>query len=313
MGNQNLSAARQGSKGYYFAFVGMVGAEGIHHVFVCFVSGVLIPVVFGSVVAVPHLGLEQHGRRSLKGDVIPEFLKCSKFFVVFGNIVKDRDSTPNEWLDEENEIRKTLPKMIDVCMGIDMTIALAEDGSVYCCGTGQYGKNGDATTNQYSLFTKVKYIDNAVSVTGTDHSNGALDSDGTIWMWGLNGRGRCGTNWDYYHNRTGEANSYYAEPVHTRSKDNSNNLRHVIDFVSSRVSIVKLEDKTALDWGWGSNGELGNGTTGVYPLPIDVKLYDPETDTYTLAENIKQITVNHVETNLVLENGEAWATGYNGR
>ena len=57
---QKLAVARKCAKFDDFAHIRMVGCESIHHVLVCAVCRVSIPVVFSAVAAVPHLGFKHH-------------------------------------------------------------------------------------------------------------------------------------------------------------------------------------------------------------------------------------------------------------
>ena len=54
VGNQNLATAVQCAEGDDFALVGVVGGELEHHVLVGAIGGIAVPVVFGTVAAVPH-------------------------------------------------------------------------------------------------------------------------------------------------------------------------------------------------------------------------------------------------------------------
>ena len=82
VGDQDLAVAGQGAKLYDLAFVGMVGMEGIHHVFVSAIGRVAVPVVFGTVAAIPHGQFLEHRRRSHQCDFITEFLELAEFVVV---------------------------------------------------------------------------------------------------------------------------------------------------------------------------------------------------------------------------------------
>ena len=82
VGNQDFAAAGQCTEGDDFAFVRMVSLEGKHHVFVCAIGGVAVPVVFGTVAAVPHGHFFKQRRRRLKRHFIAELLKLGEIFVV---------------------------------------------------------------------------------------------------------------------------------------------------------------------------------------------------------------------------------------
>ena len=201
-----------------------------------------------------------------------------------------------------------MPKVVDIATGYQNSLILLQDGTVYSTGNGDYGQNGDNKNVSSTEFNKVIYIDNAIKISGIEQTKGALDVDGTVWTWGLNGVGRCGTG--AYSSK--EGNSYYIAPIHTRTKDGNNNLKHVIDLDVNVNSMALLEDKTAVAWGHNYYGQTGIGTGDGLAYPVDVMTHDANTDTYIQAKNIKQIATSHCESLIILEGGELLGAGYNG-
>ena len=83
-------------------------------------------------------------------------------------------------------------------------IILKEDGSVWCAGT-LYDEAGNVI-REYSGFEQV--MDHAVFATAGARTMAVIQTDGTLWMWGDNGKQQCGVN-------TRVAGSF-AEPVQVR-------------------------------------------------------------------------------------------------
>lgn len=79
--------------------------------------------------------------------------------------------------------------------GMRSVAILKNDGSVWWLGEIQTtsSKTGNDTTGMsYSVPTKI--LDNAVYVTCGNFSAGAVKEDGSLWTWGNNTFGSCGTN-----------------------------------------------------------------------------------------------------------------------
>ncbi len=126
--------------------------------------------------------------------------------------------------------------------GINHSLALKADGSVWAWGYNGYGELGVNDTTRrpnpinVNLLTNVVYID-----TGLNH-NMALKDDGTLWAWGYNGFGQLGTG------------------------DNNNRLEpvEVLDNVATvaagaNYTLALKNDGTLLGWGYNSNYQLGLG------------------------------------------------------
>src|SRR3989339_220929 len=87
----------------------------------------------------------------------------------------------------------------------------------------------------------------------------ALKSDGTVWAWGENGYGQCGTPNDYAKN--GENT-----PVKVSA------LSNVTAVAGGGYHSLALKSDGTV-WAWGGSdyySQLGNGTTGSSPTPVQV-------------------------------------------
>ena len=119
----------------------------------------------------------------------------------------------------------------------------------------------------------------------------ALKSDGTVWAWGENSYGQCGTPTDYAKN--GENT-----PVRVSS------LSNVTAVAGGGYHSLALKSDGTV-WAWGGSdyySQLGNGTTGSSPTPVQVS-------------SLSSVTAiaGGVDHSLALKSdGTVWAWGYNG-
>jgi alpha-tubulin suppressor-like RCC1 family protein len=131
------------------------------------------------------------------------------------------------------------------------------DGTLKCWGYNFYGAVGDGTTTQRSSAVPVGISDVIDVCTGAYHTC-ALLVDGTVKCWGLNSSGQAGTG--------------STSPTSILSPGTS------VSGVSNAVGIAcggyhacaNLANGTMKCWGYGVDGELGNGSTVNNPTPVQV-------------------------------------------
>jgi alpha-tubulin suppressor-like RCC1 family protein len=82
-----------------------------------------------------------------------------------------------------------LSGVIDVAAGVDYSLAVKADGSVWAWGSNADGQLGDGTTTQRLVPVQVSGISTATAVSaGSGHSLASL-SGGTVKAWGSNSNG----------------------------------------------------------------------------------------------------------------------------
>ena len=75
------------------------------------------------------------------------------------------------------------------------TYATKTDGTLWCWGSNNSGQLGDNTvTDKSSPVQTVAYGTNWKQVYAGGNGCGAIKTDGTLWMWGLNNNGQIGDN-----------------------------------------------------------------------------------------------------------------------
>lgn len=150
-------------------------------------------------------------------------------------------------------VKVKITNVKDISVGLDYTLALKNDGTVWSFGDnfyGQLGKSENIKTHEANIVpTKINNLTDVVQISAGSWHATALKTDGTVWSWGYNYYGQLG---------------------------NSNNVKtHEPNFTPTKVeglsSIKKIEagfwHSTAVDtnntmysWGYNQSGQLGYET-----------------------------------------------------
>jgi alpha-tubulin suppressor-like RCC1 family protein len=130
--------------------------------------------------------------------------------------------------------------------GIENSIALLPDGTVWTWGGNTYFQIGDGTHNTRLLPGIVSDLTGVQRIAAGDAHNLALMSDGTLRAWGENGNGRLGDG----------SNVNRSRPVAVQG------LTTVVDMEgNSNDSVALLADGTVMSWGDNCCGQLGSGSS----------------------------------------------------
>lgn len=85
-----------------------------------------------------------------------------------------------------------LTNVVSVSLGGDFTIALKSDGTVWACGTNEYGQLGDGAPAICTTPVQVSGLSDVVAVSAARSNIAALGKDGTVWSQGRNMYGYLG-------------------------------------------------------------------------------------------------------------------------
>src|SRR6185436_5132766 len=91
-----------------------------------------------------------------------------------------------------------LTDVIGVSAGVNYSVALKSDGSVWTWGDNTYGQLGASGVPSYSSFpVRVKTstgtdLTDIYAISAGSYSTYALGRDGTVWAWGRNDNGQLG-------------------------------------------------------------------------------------------------------------------------
>ena len=143
---------------------------------------------------------------------------------------------------------------VQVAAGAETSYALGSDGNVYTWGNGTDGELGNGSTTPLQD-TPVKVdlsalggVDPVAVAAGTDMAY-LLDADGRVWAFGADGNGELGD---------GGAGGEELTPVQVPLGG-----RTIVAIAAGSISGYALdEDGNIWAWGYGVDGQLGNGASG---------------------------------------------------
>lgn len=152
----------------------------------------------------------------------------------------------------------------DIAAGSAHSLAVKSDGSVWAWGYNGFGQIGDKTTTDRSRAVRVQGAAGNLATGSTTsllwprhrlaggfHSL-VVGSDGSVWTWGSNGHGQLGDG-----TTTDRSAAVQAQGPAVVG------LGGVQSVGAGDFHSLALETNgTAWAWGWGSSGELGDGTLG---------------------------------------------------
>jgi alpha-tubulin suppressor-like RCC1 family protein len=173
------------------------------------------------------------------------------------------------------------------------TVALKSDGTVWNWGCPDYpcSRNTDNLAP-----VQVPSLTEITSISAGFYFALALKSDGTVWAWGNNGDGQLGNG------------------------TTTDSLTPVEVMFPSGVTITSIAaggfhglaiDSTGLVWAWGygGDGQLGNGTMGVGGVTSG----DSSVPVPSLMTGATAIAGGYFSSYALKSDGTVWAWGYNGK
>ena len=191
-----------------------------------------------------------------------------------------------------------------VVAGDSHSLAVKNDGTLWAWGNNGYGRLGDNTTVQKNKPVQVKdaagtgfLTDVKAVAAGTSHSL-AVKNDGTAWAWGYNLNGQLG-------NATATDSS---KPVQVKDDTGNGFLTNVNTVAAGGShSLAVKNDGTAWAWGFGNNGQLGNGATATSTKPVQIK----DAAGTGFLTGVTAIAAGSSHSLAVKNNDTSWSWGYN--
>ena len=207
-----------------------------------------------------------------------------------------------------------LQDVTEVAAGLDYTLALKSDKTVWAWGNGPgsdvtYGGLGDGTTSTRTSPVQVKgqggygFLTDVIAIASGHGHKVALKDNGTVWTWGRNSYGQLGDG-------TTTVPNY---PVQVRGENGNGYLGDVIAIAAVgcvHTTVVK-RDGTVWTWGYNEHGQLGDGTTIQRTTPVQVKDTNDSTGFLTRVIAVASGGDEDGHTLALKENGTVWAWGYN--
>ncbi len=218
---------------------------------------------------------------------------------------KVNQNVANFMLDENGEA--PIENVIDIAAGNTYSTILKENGEVYAVGENSYGQIGDNTLVSKMVLTQIEEIQNVVQIANGGWHTVMLRGDGTVWTVGRNRYGELGINAT---NDTSTA-SAQGKPIVRQTINHEKNgvLRNITQIAAGGYHTIALTTaKQVYTWGYGLDGQLGNGAKSNYNYP---QIVLDNTDGENGIGNIKKIGSAERVTFLITDNNEVYATGEN--
>ncbi|MCL2049378.1 MAG: hypothetical protein FWG87_11710 [Defluviitaleaceae bacterium] len=180
-----------------------------------------------------------------------------------------------------------------IAAGINHTVALKDDGTVWAWGYNTWGQLGDGTTALRLTPVQVTDLSNVKAISAGEWHTVALKDDGTVWAWGSNTRGLLGI---------GEAiTTESLTPIQVTDLSNVTAIS-----ASSYHTVALKSDGTVWSWGYNTYGQLGiglyYGSTAPRYTPVQV----------TGLSDVTSISTGWYQYTVALKNdGTAWTWGNN--
>jgi|GEM_PF-2058950 len=150
-------------------------------------------------------------------------------------------------------------KIVAIGAGQVNGYAIDSLGRVWAWGAAE-GLGDGASSNAYvPVPVTAPWASQPVQVAGGIGSGLVLTSDGNVWAWGNNNVGQLGNGTTNYAPTPVETTRSWGSGTSIVRIAGGNNLAYAVD-----------SKGRAWSWGWGFNGELGNGTFSLSEVPTQV-------------------------------------------
>ncbi len=223
----------------------------------------------------------------------------------YGQIGNDGGSNDEYYMEitDSTYICQTVPvkvmdNVIAVSCGGDFTAAIQADGTLWTWGrnsSGQLGSGGEGDVeNSWGTLihtVPVKVMDNVVAVSCGSIHTGAIQTDGSLWMWGQNRYSRLGNN------KQGDSKDQDGWPIQTVPIKILDNVA-AISCGSDHTAALKT-DGTMWEWGWNGDYQLGVGDRYMAREP------------FMGIGNVSTISCGNAHTAAVQNDGSLWMWGSN--
>ncbi|GBD99605.1 regulator of chromosome condensation (RCC1) repeat protein [bacterium BMS3Abin07] len=145
--------------------------------------------------------------------------------------------------------------VIKVASGMDYSVAIKSDGSVWAWGRNNMGQLGNGTLEDSHIPVLVKELYKVTDVAAGKYHTLALRADGTVWAWGRNSYGQLGNG------SIRDSNI----PVKVKGLSNITAIA-----AGTYHSAAVRSDGTVWTWGWNLFGQIGDNTTKTRTEPVIV-------------------------------------------
>jgi MYXO-CTERM domain-containing protein len=176
---------------------------------------------------------------------------------------------------------------VSLTAGVEHTVALKWDGTVWGWGWNFYGELGDNTTTDRLTPVQVSGLSSVTTVIAGSQHTVALKSDGTVWGWGVNFDGQLG-------------DGTTIKRLTPMQMSAPSGLTAVA--AGNQHTVTLKSDGTVWATGNNSNGQLGDGTIIKRLTPVQVSGLG----------GITAIAAGAYHTVALKSDGTVWTWGWNG-
>ena len=182
-----------------------------------------------------------------------------------------------------------LTNVVAIAGGTWHSVAVKSDGTVWAWGDNTYCQLGNGAQGGTQLVpAQVKGLSNIARISTSAFHTLALQSDNSVWAWGLNNAGQIGV-------------PVGSIPLISLASKVSG-VNSVVSIATSQLSsYAKRSDNTVHAWGGNGYGQLADGTTNARTSPIVM----PN------GSNTDQITAGESHVVLMKTDGTVWSSGRN--
>lgn len=155
-----------------------------------------------------------------------------------------------------------LDNVIKIAVGSNHVLALKKDGTVWAWGLNAAGQLGRGSTTAAETPIQVRDASGYGYLTGIKHIAAgnqvsmAIDNDGNLYTWGLNGNGQLGIN-----NRTNQV-------LPVKNQDIMNVRKMSAGY---RTAYALTDDGKLYGFGYNGYGQIGDGTKTQRLYPVEVQ------------------------------------------
>jgi alpha-tubulin suppressor-like RCC1 family protein len=141
---------------------------------------------------------------------------------------------------------------IAVGAGVNFSVALRSDGTVWAWGANPDGELGNSTTTQSLTPVQVTGLNGIIAISSGGKNTFALQNNGNLWTWGLNGNGQLGNG-----TTTSSSTALQVTGLTTTTAG----VTGLGTGSSALHSLALIGNSAIYGWGDNTNGDLGDGTT----------------------------------------------------
>jgi alpha-tubulin suppressor-like RCC1 family protein len=155
-----------------------------------------------------------------------------------------------------------------IAAGVNHSLAIAADDTVWAWGLNSSGQLGDNTSvskkNPVQVLTSdgVTPLSGVTAIAAGGAFSLALRNDGTVWAWGSNSHGQLGVN---------PSETIKITPVQVLSSDGVTPLSGITAIAAGGSHALAINGGTIMYvWGYNELGQLGDGTTTSRSIAVPV-------------------------------------------